>query len=514
MNASLSYHHWAKSKLLFHSQWQVSPKPNEIIDDQLFFMDELIQKDFFLADDQHHLLILMNYFSCIEEEFSILFHMLKDKSFRSASWIFYTYYCGLLLEEFYCRYDHPLKKQKIDKQLELIKQSLLDQQPILFLNEYSLTDYFSFVFHISQLRQSLSFLNGLRLHLFFCQLAVFQFLSFIKSIKYLNENYLYFLEYINPKIIVQSLPLLNLLGLILTAINLSIDVIMIIKHSFFMQNQVEDIKLQESFFYELEKRAYSLINDVMWGGATVLMEYLPLYSNYIVFLCLLVDSILLFHQEQKSKHAYLLKKNQFLKEWIFLSDESKEDQDFDDIHINREFLVREAYLDPLKIQLDLLESKWERSKGKFFIRKIALLMFLSSITAVIFFSISVVSVISLFVTLASMSLSRAAELFADFTEKNFLLAKVLDEDPKRDLLIQEQSTALHLFIFSLIKSTVLPCFLLTVYSINVPATVALIFVYFLYELYCFLNKKELPAFTQQEVFENEEDAPISMPLNL
>lgn len=460
----------------------------------------------------------------VEQEFKQLLDALQTNTHPLVFW-FFCYYCSGLLAAYYHGYGKKEEAAKYQKECERIKRYLGLAAPLSPVArslakriKESLTSGFNGLFtapfHSSLLRDLVTLSNIVRMQVAFSRVSVRQLVVLAKDIEALDKvlhtrsRQHQFIRRLDA-----PLGVLNSLSVALFAAHFFIELGTIVKHVFFPQEEERLLSWQQRLAKEVYKRHCGMINDLVWAIANTLTNFAPLFhisaplAGWLLTGFLLFDVAFLFYRRHLGYTDYKLKKEQYDKELRQLERMMRADTPeggcVDSVFERYRLLIH---------QQQQLEINWKTSQSFYACNLTAALLLLSGFTAAMLVSSAALLPVCFFVCALGVSLYIAAGHYSAYQEKRLRYQHAISlEQPtdKVDEARQEIKKARQAFIWSLLKSAVLPTFFMTLYVFCWPAAVALTALYVFYE--CTKSSFKPPLKEQTAPFLPVDEDPSLLP---
>lgn len=447
---------------------------------------------------------LLKNIKALEDEFTQMFAILqrqRDEN-KEAFWL-YCYYCATLLETFYQSYskldkakDYRDLKQKIKNHLlKIEEQNSAAEQSFIELLKASFAEGFRNLvtapFHLSRIRDYVGFANLCRVYWVFCRLvltsafnlaAALHFIEMIDAILGTHTDVDQIISIINaPNEVLNYLSV----GFFLT--NLLIDGFFLIRHTFFPTDaeKSDNTTRWDRFLFELKKRHCGYANNTCWPIINFLTNFsrishipTPL-TGVITAVFLSFDICLALYKRYLAKQDYMTKKAQYTQEKEGHVKNLAENSSLTTEQIS----MIQAHITMLDEQLKELEIDWRTKESTFNFSAAAAALFMFGFTASLLFTPPGMVLASFFVCVFAAAMYYSTDAYSKYQNKSLYLEQAQLTGDNYSVALKEYEAARNDFIYTLVKSAVMPTFFIATFAICWPAAIALTVLYVGYELW-------------------------------
>ncbi len=422
-----------------------------------------------------------------------------ERQALNQSWLLCLYYANLLLIEAQgYDYDKDNQVQKCKDDIAYLCLSyqrfqpdptmLGDWQEQLFNDLDKLADTAE---HASRVRGWIGLTNAYRLSLIFSRLSLQTAIPMAQEMTWfqqLEKLGLHFnLERLNT-----TGNLFNVLSVGLFASRFLINAAIILKHTFAPTDEEKSLNggltASERFWNELKKRHWILVNDLVWSVINCLSNFAPYFNiaaptaNYLLACFLVFDALWL------GWRLYLDEQTYFAQLEYFEDQESLLDQKITVLQMKTfltqdeklELSLLEGQLYTLRAQIvQLNHNRFGINSATLFNISAALLLMVGFSAATILSTPAIVPVCFFLCTLA-VSMYLSADKFGAYMKER----AVYQHDHAMQLVSaspDEMNAAWNTFVNSMVKNTVMPLVIMSLFAINWPTALTLTLIYMAYE---------------------------------
>jgi hypothetical protein len=429
-----------------------------------------------------------------EQEFNTLLATLKKEGRNRQEFWFYLYYCCQVLKSFneaYARKSKANHYEKLAQEIRLACES--GQYPndpektVLKQIKEDFSSLLSTPFHISKIRDWVSFLNIERLHIVFSRITVQQELLYAQHAGWLQ----YFERLVggplHPETLNAPTPIFNALSVGLFAIRFIISAGIIVKHTFFPSNAERGMTFTERFWKEIDDRYCMLLNDGVWATVNTFTNFAP-YFNITPFAAsmtlsvfLIFDVALLVHRRQRAESAYTTKRNQFNAEKL-THEKTIRALMAAAPELNRA-LIRSTldHISVLDSQLFELDAEWAKTNGSFHCNILAATILMGSFSATLLLAMPAAVPVCFFICTIGIAMYLSDEAYGNYAKNKYKEAHYEKHNLAHKKAVLETQSSWNSFIVSLLKNTLAPQIILTACIINLPIGLTLAALYIAYE---------------------------------
>lgn len=432
---------------------------------------------------------------CIEQEFNQMYAALNLNGDRREEYWLYCYYCCIMLERYYSKfgYDKPEKAREYRKLVRDYKEPHKGKanQDGYFksLGKKISTDVnslFSTPLHTSQIRDWIGFGNIYRLVFAFSRLAVRQSILLIHELRWFALLEQWLGRHIDVDGMVSTIdspvPIFNALSLGFFAARLTLNLGVMFKHIFAPTENEKMLSKTERFRIEVSRRHCVMLNDFVWliiNGLTNFSAvfHIPgpvaagLTAGFLFF-----DVSLLIYRRHLAKKEYLLKKAQYTS-----------DQQFFDDQFNAGKISNETYLNHCKMlreQQNQLKISWDAMNSNLLCQVTAAVLLLTGFSAALVFATPAGVTVGFIICSIAAATYLSSDLYGAYKEKAMVLQQCELENIQGEKLKEAQTqltTARNAFILAMVKNTVIPAMIVTLFAVSWPAALLFTALYIAYE---------------------------------
>ncbi len=414
----------------------------------------------------------------LETEFEGMLHALEEQ-FASEQMLsnkklwFYSYYCASLLEVFYRGYEQQDKAANYEKLKDKIKKTLLNEQ----ISESStkanssftrylysslkegIGEILSIPFHLSKLRTNVVYANIWRINWVFTRLTLTQGLSLASELHLIEQFDALFGTHTDVDKIIAHIKaptgIVNYFSVGLFLARFVIDAGLLLKHTFFPTKEEEKGSTRyQRFVYELDKRHCNLINDLTWATINFLTNF-----NYISGLSdptcgYLIAGFLIFDIGMIS-YKYLRGRREFL--------DQKDQYD-----INK--LTNPEMAEKIWSQQ---QQNWKIKQASFAFNAMAAVLFFTGFSAALVLANPVLITACFFACIFAAAMYLTGDKYEAYKKEQIILNAAPADEKQQQQFKQARSA----FVLTLAKNTLAPLVFVAVYSVSLPAALALTVAY-------------------------------------
>jgi len=468
-----------------------------------------------------------------ETQFKQIFAILQnqDKKNKEAFWL-YCYYCASLLQAFHEAYDQEKKaKEYIDKKEEIKKRlNNKKQKPTqsdesfiqhmvdsIFESKRSLL---SAPFHLSQIRDYVSFSNLCRVYWTFCRLSMTTGLTLAKDLQIFDklDNVLGTHTDVNKIISVLQAPsgVLNYFSVGLFLMRFIIEGGLLLKHTFFpsKEEEAKGTTRYARFQYELNKRRFTFANDLVWTTVNFITNFSSIthisgpIGGAITAVFLGFDLWIIWLQSHSAKEEYLVQRNQNRKErdkyenhheYPKLMEQQRKflEEKYSNLELYPDMTEQlkklqidldieqqsKSHIKMLDSQLDELEIDYRTKEAKFYFSAAAAALLMLGFSAALLFTPPGMVFASFFICTFAVAMYLSTGAYTKYKEKSLRLEDAQGLQQNSAVARKEYESARNDFIFTMAKNTIMPTLLITTYAVCWPAAIALTVLYIGYEIF-------------------------------
>ncbi|MBI2785657.1 MAG: hypothetical protein HYX60_04850 [Legionella longbeachae] len=442
----------------------------------------------------------------LEDEFKHMFAALnKQKEENIEAFWLYCYYCATLLEAFHKAYSQASKEAEY-KEIKLhIKNRLLNnkeekkdapsQSNFIESMQKSFIDGFKHVskapYHLSQIRDYVAFSNLCRVYWVFCRLNLTTGLTIAKDLHLIEKFDLLLGTHTNVDGIISFLQapngVLNYFSVGLFLARFIIEGILLTKHTFFpttaekKDKNGNEITAYDRFKHELYKRHCNFANDLVWATVNFLTNFNQIthipgpIAGALTAVFLGFDVCMALYKCHLAKQEYLIKEEQYLQE----IEDYKNPEMF-------QFLTQEQKSAHIKIrekQRAELFIDWKTKEATLHFVAAGAVLLMTGFSAALLFTPPGMVLASFFVCLVGTSMYLSAGSYAKQKEASLRLEQAHHIRQNISGTHKDSEAASNDFIFTMIKNTVMPTFMIATFALYFPAALALTVMYAGYEMY-------------------------------
>lgn len=402
----------------------------------------------------------------------------------------------------------------------------------------------------SRWRDALSAINLQRIYWIFCHFVMSQLQAMAFTIEinlklYGKDITWVLLDHIDEfcKKIDTPKNVLNVLSVALFGIRFVIDILMILKHAsdYFCSDDEKTVKKGRAWA-ELEKRAFDMANNIVWGTANFITNYNHLChipdasALYIIAALLVFDALLLQARRIKAQRDFRRNRIALLEEWGHLDSlmqtlKTKEhelinrsDDDIEKIGLKKEKESVIEQLQLISLQIKALDDDWAVQNASYHYYTLAAVILCVSFSASLLMVVPPAGVLACYIVgVAATAMYLSGNLYSDYkaqkqkyldAKQNYGKKTVSKEDLAQ--LKADYINARNAFRNSMIEKTVVPTLILIAFASNVAAGATVLGIYLVIKLSLFflkkykeINKKEAPSTNRYAMFNkfNETDSP-------
>lgn len=443
-------------------------------DKQQFFSTAKTIEDVKARASEKNYRFLAAHVTSIEQELSHLLSVLERNDRAHHEYWLYCYYCSILLSKFYTSYDKKEKAREYDERAKAI----VEQQQLEKTTDNPIT--------ATTVRRGLGIGNMHRLQYTFSRISVQQAALLFKDTQWLIKLNEILGTNINIDNMVSMLNtpavLLNALSVGLFASRLSINISMILKHTFSPTDEENLLTKWERFRQELYKRYYHILNDLAWAVTNVFCNYNAYFNISSGTACwltagfLVFDLTLLIIDHQVKRAEYLAKQSQYLAEKKHYS------QLMNDASCSTQDQLNYAkHCDMLDKQIRQLNIGWENTSAAYYFSMAAAVVLAVGFTAAFLFTAPAVIVTGFLACLLATAMYMSADIYGEYKEKGYVLQLAELENKDTSRASSEVQIAQQKLLKSLVKNTTVPLFIMTTFAVCWPAAIVLAAAYYAYE---------------------------------
>ncbi|WP_028389375.1 hypothetical protein [Legionella fairfieldensis] len=416
-------------------------------------------------------------------------------------YLFYCYYCCILLENYYIAYGQNNKASKFTKIKTRIKtyyeEGALEQHNDSFLIYLfkaiykSLKEIIQTPFHLAQIKDVISSANLNRMYWYFCRTAItitFQLVNELKSWEKLG-NILGKEINIDKLISILEKPnaVFSVLSFGFPIMRFTINAAMVLKHTFVPSKEEKKLNRKERFTYEIKKRQGQFLNDLVWGIVNLVINSKVLHisapiAGWIISGFMIFDFCLIMWNRHLAEEEYQIKKAQY-------DDEIKA---YENKCVTENLSDQEQkHLDMLKQQLRIHENRWQAKNSTFWFNSAAALLLMAGFSASMILTppVMILGCYVVCTLAAAMYLSEGS--YTTYKEKRLMLKKPVKDNLNDEIVRIEKNkyqTARNEFILTMAKNTLMPTVLIATIAICWQAALVLAVIYMGYQLGCAYSK--------------------------
>lgn len=448
---------------------------------------------------------------CMEQEFNQLYSVLNyDGDKREEYWL-YCYYCCVMLERYYSKYGYD-KPEKAKEYRKLARDiSYRCDYKKSRKNQVNQDGYFKEVgqkitrdvnsllstpLHTSQIRDWLGFGNIYRLVFVFSRLAVRESLLLMNELQW----FVTLEQWLGRKLDIDGMvsrinspaPIFNALSVGFFAARLLLNLGVMIKHIYSPTENEKKLTKFERLRVEVSRRHCVMLNDFVWLVINSLSNFASVFhitgpvASGLTAGFLFFDVSLLVYRRYLAKKEYLLKKAQYM-----------DDQKYFDEAFEAGKITQEEYFNHCNIireQQNQLKVSWDAMNSNLLCQLTAAILFMGGFSAAIILATPVAFTVGFILCSIAAATYLSADLYGTYQEKVKLLQQYELKNVQGEKLISaiaEVSQARNAFILAMVKNTIMPALIVTLFAINWPAAILLTVLYVAYESgYFKLPKKE------------------------
>lgn len=472
-----------------------------------------------------------------ETEFNNQFTALKERNELSSpeQW-FYLYYMCLMLKLYYQGYGQKRKEDDYDLLAKKIKERCLNGKfPESTSENESFLKYLwnKAVKETEQItnapepvadfrKKVVSYLNIVRLYWAFCRLFVTNGLRLARNTSIIDKldkalglhtDVDQIIDVLNgPNSIFRALSIGFFVARIL------LNSASVIKHTCFPSKLEESQTWQERLTFEMKKRGFDYINDIVWAAINGVTNYNTFFhvtaasAGYITAGFLMFDIMLIMCRLLVARKRFLDKEKQYL----------------DEIIHHRRLLAQEEDNSQAKVDLDIAERKlndlrltFATESYTYMFNAFAATLLFAGFTASLFVTPLGALVACYAVCTLTAGLYLSGDAFSEWREKSVRLDNAKQQlelnrtkEGTREyvhlsntmkLLDKEYIQARNDFIWTIAKNTIIPALTIAVFAVCWQAALVLVVGYLAYELYNAKQKKTVQEAIEAPVPEEKEE---------
>lgn len=460
---------------------------------------------------KHDFRFLSNNRFCMEQEFSQLYAALNYEGDEREEYWLYCYYCCVMLERYYSKYgyDKPEKAKEYRKLARDIsyrcdykkshKEKANQDGYFKTLGKKITTDVNSLLstpLHTSQIRDWLGFGNIYRLVFVFSRLAVRESLLLMNELRW----FAILEQWLGRKLDIDGMvstinspaPIFNALSLVFFASRLLLNLGVMLKHVFAPTEQEKLLSKTERFRIEVSRRHCVMLNDFVWLVINGLSNYAAVFHIPGPVAVGLTAGFLFFDVSLLIYRRYLAKKEYLLKKAQYISDQKFYDEEFNAGRISKETYFNHCKL--LEEQQKQLKISWDAMNSNLLCQVTAAVLLMTGFSAALIFATPVGVTVGFIICSIAAATYLSSDLYGAYQEKVKFLQQCQLENIQGEKLTAAEvqvSKARNAFILAMVKNTIMPALIVTMFAINWPAAILLTVLYMAYESgYFKLPKKE------------------------
>ncbi|MCP0914840.1 MULTISPECIES: hypothetical protein [Legionella] len=418
----------------------------------------------------------------LEQEWSNLLESLKKNSKNRQTYWFYCYYCCAMLESYYQAYGKQAEVKKYQALCAQIQYLSGENSPPHvveeeFFKEFKkkigsdLSELISTPLHISKIRDWVAFSNITRLQITFSRITVAQTINFARSMEWFDKWDAFFGGHTDVDGMLSRLnkanPVFNVLSVGLFVARFVINAAMMCKHVF-IPAEAEKRGLLARFQDELKKRHAVFLNDSVWAMVNLTSNFAGYFNisapvaNWLTAGFLFFDVALLAYRRHLAEQDYLTKKEQYRLE----IEENSDD---------------EAYCIMVKEQAAQLEISWQAQQASFNFNIVAAILLMSGFSASLLLAIPAATPVCFLVCTLAISMYLSADLYGSYQEKVLKAQQVDLTAAQKNKMEAEVAEARDEFLWSMVKNTAMPLFIMSLLAISWQVALIFTAVYIAYE---------------------------------
>ncbi|MDA9271806.1 hypothetical protein N9Q05_00260 [bacterium] len=316
----------------------------------------------------------------------------------------------------------------------------------------------------AMLRDWLGFLNVYRLHIVFSRLTWKQIWLLGRAFNWLDKSdKLGGVLPINIGMMDAPTAVFNVLSITFFASRFMVNFAMILKHTVAPEGEEENVPRAERFWREVKKRHWIMVNDLIWAIVNGLTNYafyfniLSSTAGWILAAFLVFDLLWLVYRVYLEEQNYFSMKERYDHELSLITDESSID-----------WILLKKQL------LQLSNNRYETNSTLYFAMGAAFLIMASFAAALLITSPLALPICFFFCTVA-VSMYMSSGKFGTYMKERMICNRD-QTDPKA------QSEALSNFVWTMVKSTLMPLIIIGLFTISWQAAIVMTVLYIGYEL--------------------------------
>ena len=436
--------------------------------------------------------------SAIEDELNQLLKTLDKNDKDRKAFCLFSYYCCKLLQAYWeedaynnARLAKSYKKKAAELATRINNKKWLAKKyndsfarALVKTIKQDLVSLLSTPLSTSDTRSSLGNTNLLRLVITFSRISVKQAILMAQNLGWISKLEQWSGRHINVggmiDIINLPTPLFNVLSVGLFSSRLMITIGLIIKHTFFPNKKEASLPRLERLLHELSKRHYHLGNDIAWASVNALCNYASFFhisapvANWLTAAFLIFDATMLVIDHQLEKEKYHLKKAQY-----------KADIDHYLNLIKLESTTqaeRSRYTEMVLVftaQQAELDIQWGAASAYYQFNIAAALILMASFTAPLIFSASVAAVVGYTFCTIAIAMYLTGDDYRRYVNASLVLRECKENKHQTDLTkeIKEARDARRDFVIAMIKNTLAPLLMVTLFAVCWEAALVLTVLY-------------------------------------
>ncbi|WED42928.1 hypothetical protein [Legionella cardiaca] len=449
----------------------------------------------------------------IEQEFNQLFTSLQRQGSHRDEFLFYCYYCCLMLKHYYEIYDHEVKVAEYNALLDKLNTlclkgklppAVIKKEPFFTVIRKKIaadmTDLIETPRKLSKLRDRVAISNLNRIYWFFCRTTIKNSLLLARDLKLLEKLGHVLGKEVNVDDIIHILEtpngILRFLSVGFFAVRFIMNAAMLLKHTLFPSEKEKTLNWKKRFTNEIYKRHATFLNDMVWGTVNCLTNYNEAFgisapvAGWVVAGFMFFDVCLILWRRHLEEKEYLTKRSQYRTELqeirsklaLQLPLQKREELDKYYVTVNE--------------QLEQLELTWKTNNATHLFNASAAFLLMAGFSASMLVGSPVMVLGCYMVCTFAVAMYFSDGAYKEYKAKSLLLehAQLINQGEKTAL--KQYSTARNDFIFTLTKNALMPTLLITTFAICWQAALVLALAYAGYELYRTYSKQ------------NEANAPV------
>lgn len=450
------------------------------------------------SDEGIEFAFLMNNLGLVEQELEDVFAAMREAPKNREQYWLFCYFCCSLLSMFYKGYAQPQKAEEFDKLKERLRQAAARgsyrDKPV---EHEKFLDYvvrkiseaaraiLQLPFHLSKMRDAVSFANLLRIYWLFCRLSLNNALSLVKKFGWVDKIDKVFGNHTNVDKAIRVLNTPNMvmsaLGVGFFGIRLMLNFISSMKHTFFPTAAEETVPWHARAHWEWCKRDLVNFNDMTWGTVNGVTNYvkMSLATNLCVTAAFLVFDIgLLMYSHHRARVAYTQKLAQYLDE----IEETKNSLRAQGLAA-AEYQRLRTHLNMLHEQMERLNLRWNVQCTALLFKGTAATLLAAGFTCSIIFSGPLAAVGCYFVCIVGMALYLSADEFQKYRQCKLELERAehrgLDTTAAKAAYLEARRE----FAFTMVKNIIVPSLIIATFVVCWQAAIVLTVLYAGFELW-------------------------------